>query len=83
MTEERQLSKTEAGLGLTLIAALLAGLGWAYVFQLDTPPPVTPPDPNWVSTQPAAPASTAIEQTAYRPEWLSPQTEQPPQPIVR
>lgn len=77
MSEERQLSKTEAGLGLSLIAALLVGLGWAYVFQLDTPPAVTPPDPHWISQQHAANSTTAIEQTAYRPEWLSAQSDQP------
>ncbi len=83
MSEERQLSKTEASLGLTLIAALLVGLGGAYVFQLDTPPAVATPEPNWVSQQPAQPSNSAVEQTAYRPEGLSTHTDHPPQPIVR
>ena len=72
MIEERRLSKIEASLGLSLIAGLLVALGGAYVYQLDEPPPVTPPDPNWVSATPIAPASTAVEQTASRPEWLPP-----------
>ncbi len=66
-------------MGLTLIAALLAGLGWAYVVQLDDPVAVVPPDPNWVSAQPSARSGAAIEQTAYRPEWLSPQRDDSPQ----
>lgn len=84
MIEERRLSKTEASLGLSLIAALLVALGGAYVYQLDEPTPVTPPDPNWVSAHPAPPAKTAVEQTAYRPEWLPPRgDEQPPQTFAR
>ena len=83
MSEERQLSKTEASLGLSLIAALLVGLGGAYVYQLDSPPAVTTPDPNWVSQQPAAPSTTAIEQTAYRPLWLPSQTDPSTERITR
>lgn len=82
MIEERRLSKTEAGLGLSLIAGLLVALGVAYVYQLDSPPPVTPPDPNWVSAQPA-PVTTAVEQTAYRPEWLPARSDNPPQTFAR
>jgi hypothetical protein len=83
MIEERRLSKTEASLGLTLIAALLLGLGWAYVYQLDEPAPLTPADPHWAAAKPAAVTSTAIEQTAYRPEWLSPQGDEPPATFLR
>jgi hypothetical protein len=82
MIEERRLTKTEASLGLTLIGGLLIALGCAYVYQLDSPPPVTPPDPNWVSAQPAS-AKTAIEQTAYRPEWLSAESEAAEAKFVR
>jgi hypothetical protein len=82
MIEERRLTKTEASLGLTLIGGLLIALGCAYVYQLDSPPPVTPPDPNWVSAQPA-PAATAIEQTAYRPEWLNAESETAEAKFVR
>ncbi|MGD9633468.1 MAG: hypothetical protein AB7G28_15460 [Pirellulales bacterium] len=69
--EERRLGKMEATFGLSLLAALLAGLGWAYVHQLDASVPATRPDPNWVSAQPKSPSDGAVQQTAYRPEWLS------------
>ena len=82
MKEERRLGKLEATLGLTLIAGLLVVLVGVYVYRLDEPPPVTPPDPNWVSSQPAAPANTTqqqtVEQTSYRPVWLTPQGDEPP-----
>ncbi len=85
MIEDQRLSKTEASLGISLIAALLVALGGAYVYQLDEPTPVTPPDPNWVSAQPALPSksASAVEQTAYRPEWLPPQGDEQPQTFVR
>jgi hypothetical protein len=83
MSEERRLSKMEASLGLTLIAGLLAALGFAYVHQLDTPPPATLPDPNWVSAQATPPAKTAVERTAYRPEWLPSQTDEPKPAFIR
>lgn len=74
--EERSLGKLEATLGLSLLAALLVGLIWAYVFQLDTPVPVTPPDPNWMSAQIEPAPDTALKQMAYRPEWLSSESDQ-------
>lgn len=83
MNEERNLSKTEAGLGLTFLAVLLAGLGWAYVHQLDAPPPVTPNDPNWAAAKAEIRRDREIEQTAYRPEWLSSQNDDTPAPITR
>jgi hypothetical protein len=73
--EERPLGKLEATLGLSLLAALVVALGWAYVYQLDAPVPATPTDPNWVSAQTIPRNDTAIEQTAYRPEWLSSQDD--------
>jgi hypothetical protein len=63
----------EATVGLSLLVALLAALGWAYIYQLDTPVKVTPPDPNWASAHRSQPDETAVERTAYRPEWLSSQ----------
>jgi hypothetical protein len=84
MNEERRLSKTEASLGLSLIASLLIALGGAYVYQFDKPTPITSTDPNWVSAQPAAPSSNAVEQTAYRPEWLPQQgDDSPPRTFAR
>jgi hypothetical protein len=79
MIEERHLSKTEAALGLTLIGALLIGLVCAYIHQLDEPAAAVPLDRQWESAQSTARSSTAIEQTAYRPAWLSPQSEEPDQ----
>ena len=66
MDEERQLSKTEASLGLSFLAALMVGLVWAYVHQLDAPPRVTPKDPNWVSSDSATPGTAARDRAAYR-----------------
>jgi len=83
MTEERQLSKTEAGLGLTFLAVLLAVLGWAYVHQLDAPPTVTKPDPNWAAAKEDIRRDNAVERTAYRPQWLSPENDEQATPIVR
>lgn len=89
MIEERRLSKTEATLGLSLIAVLLVGLVCAYIVQLDEPVAAVPLDPQWESAQSTARSSTAIEQTAYRPTWLSPQSDEadpksaPPATIVR
>lgn len=80
--EERALGKLEASLGLSLIAALLVGLVWAYVFQLDAPVPVTQPDPNWRSAQVEPVPDAAVKQTAYRPEWLSSESDEPQQ-LVR
>lgn len=83
MNEERQLSKTEAGLGLTFLAILLAGLGWAYVHQLDAPPTVTKPDPNWAAAKAEIRQDRAVERTAYRPEQLSSQSEDASANFVR
>lgn len=80
--EQRALGKLEASLGLSLIAALLVVLGGVYVHQLDEPAPVAPPRPSQPSAHAVAPAGTAVEPTAYRPEWLPPQGE-PPQPSIR
>jgi hypothetical protein len=71
--EERRLGKLEATVGLSLLVALLAALGWAYIYQLDTPVKVTPPDPNWASAQVTHPGDSPVERTAYRPEWLTSQ----------
>lgn len=76
MNEERRLSKTEASLGLAFIAVLLAGLGWAYFHQLDAPPTVTKPDPNWAAAKAEIRKDSAIERTAYRPLWLESQNEE-------
>jgi len=83
MTEERHLSKVEASLGLTLLAGLLAVLVGVYVYRFDQPTSAAPRDPHRVSAQPAAAASSPVEQTAYRPEWLAPHDQGPPQPFVR
>ena len=83
MNEERQLSKTEASLGLAFLAVLLCGLGWAYVNQLDAPPTVTKPDPNWAAAKAEIRQDRAVERTAYRPEWLSSQSEEQSSDFVR
>jgi hypothetical protein len=73
--EERRLGKLEATLGLSIIVALLVALGFAYIYQLDSPVKVTPPDPNWASAQMRQPGESPVERTAYRPEWLSSQQD--------
>ena len=84
MSEERRLSKTEASLGLSLIAGLLVALGFAYVYQLDTPPPVDAARSELgLGTAAMPPAKTAVERTAYRPEWLSSQSDEPTPTFVR
>lgn len=84
MNEERRLSKTEASLGLSLIGGLLVTLAAAYIHQLDAPVPVHPFDPDRRAAEAAADGpSTAVERTAYRPEWLSSQTDSAPQPQLR
>lgn len=79
--EERALGKLEASLGLSLLAALLVGLVSAYVYQLDAPVPITQPDPNWRSAQVEPMSHTAVEQTSYRPEWLSSESDAPPSAV--
>jgi hypothetical protein len=74
--EERRLGKLEATLGLSLLAALLIALGGAYIYQLDAPVPIVPPDPNWRSAQTVPAPTSPVQQTAYRPEWLSSQGEE-------
>ena len=73
--EERRLGKLEATLGLSLLVALLVALGFAYVYQLDTPVKVTPPDPNWASAQAKQSVESPAARTAYRPEWLTSQQD--------
>jgi hypothetical protein len=76
--EERAIGKLEATLGLSFLAALVGGFAWAYVSQLDAPVPVTQPDPKWRSVQVQPVTDTAVKQTAYRPEWLTSESEQRP-----
>jgi hypothetical protein len=76
--EERALGKLEATLGLSFLGALVAGLAWAYVYQLDAPVTITQPDPNWRSAQVQPVTDTAVKQTAYRPEWLTSESDQRP-----
>jgi hypothetical protein len=76
MNDERDLSKTEACLGLTLIAGLLVTLVGVYVYRLDAPTPVTTPDPNWVTARPNLPSPAPVQQTAYRPQWLGSEGQQ-------
>jgi hypothetical protein len=83
MTEERRLGKVEACFGLGLLAVLLAALVGAYVYRYDQPPPITPLDPHWTSTQPAAEPGPPVGQTSDRPDWLSPQNQSLPQAVVR
>jgi hypothetical protein len=79
MTDERSLSKIEACFGLGLLASLLAALVGAYVYRYDQPPPIAPPDPHWTLAQPAAAASSPVEQ----PQWLSLQDQPLPQAVAR
>ncbi len=83
MTEERCLSKTEACLGLTLLAGLLVALVGVYVYRCDQSPSIAPLDPHWTTAQPAAATSLPIGQTSDRPEWLSPQKQPLPPTVVR
>ncbi len=75
MSKERNFSRTEACLGLTLLAGLLATLLGVYLLRFEEPTPVTPPELNWAASRPIDPPSEPIQQTAYRPQWLAPASE--------
>jgi len=79
--DKHALGKLEASLGLSLLAALLVGLVWAYIHQLDAPVPITQPDPNWRSAQVEPVPDTSVRQISYRPEWLSSESDSPPSTV--
>ena len=78
MIEERRLSKTEARLGLSLIAGLLVALGCVVVDRLRDAPTATHAGTEALAAQPAEPTAAAVQQTSYRPEWLPPQDPRQP-----
>jgi hypothetical protein len=80
MEDERQLSKAEAVLGLSIIACLLLGLLGAYIYRFDETATIVGPDPSFAASEPvpARAAQQPVEQVSYRPVWLEPQGEAQP-----